>query len=82
MSDDENKVDHVARAAKWIMRRGEDGELLNPHLEELESQLFLKISNQGLNEALGDATMRAFQTEMAMEIMKTISTVAKNFEID
>lgn len=76
------KVDHVAEAATYMVRRDEDGNLLNPHLNELEGQLILKIQSEGHNSAVGEAIESAFKTELNMALGQAIAGVVKKFELE
>ena len=75
-------ADDVADAAMWMVRRDEDDNLINPGLNELESKLFLKIQSEGHNCSVGESIMSAFQTELLMELAKTLAALEKRFELD
>lgn len=78
----EKADDPVTGAAMWMMRRDDDGNLLNPSLHELESRLILKIQKEQYTNTMGESIESAFKTELLMKLSETISSVAKTFQID
>lgn len=78
----EHKKDTVVEAVEWMIRRDEEDNVINPGLNELESNLFLKIQSEQHNSSVGESIMSAFQTELSMELLKTVAAVAKKFELE
>jgi hypothetical protein len=57
----------VKNAVDFILERDEDGNLLNPYLNEMESDLFLKD--------VGDDAMNKYQEKLRKELTEAIKRV-------
>lgn len=77
-----SQPDAIAEAIMWMTRRTEEDMLMNPHLEELEGRLFIKIQERQLNSTQGDAEMSSYKKHLAMELLQAVSKVTKMFGID
>lgn len=77
-----DKVDPITEAVLWMLRRDDDGNVINPGLNDLESRLCLKVASEGHNCAIGEAIESAYKTQLSMELVKTIAAVAKKFGIN
>jgi len=80
--DNETKIDHVTEAVQHILQRDDDGNFHNPHLNALEEQLFIKSQNDGMNNNVGESVENAFNTELIMELAKTLAAIVKKFDLE
>lgn len=77
-----SQPDAITETVMWMTRRTEEDMLMNPHLEELEGRLLLKIQERQLNCAQGDAELSSYKKHLAMELLQAVSKVTKMFGID
>jgi Holliday junction resolvasome RuvABC DNA-binding subunit len=61
----------VENAVNYILKRDEDGNLLNPYLNEMESDLFLKLSSY--DSTGGEAAMSTYQKKLKFELRLAIA---------
>lgn len=67
---------NITDAVDFILQRDEDGNLLNPHLNEFESELFLKLSSY--DSTSGEIAMVAYQKKLRLELIETITRVVND----
>jgi hypothetical protein len=61
----------IENAVNYILKRDEDGNLLNPYLNEMESDLFLKLSSY--DSTSGEAAMSTYQKKLKFELRLAIA---------
>jgi hypothetical protein len=61
----------VENAVNYILKRDEDGNLLNPYLNEMESDIFLELSSY--DSTSGEAAMSAYQKKLKFELRLAIA---------
>jgi len=67
--------DDVKKAVEFMLLRDEDGNLLNPYLNEFESKLYLKLSSY--DSVSGESTMLAFQEKLEKELLEAVTKCIK-----
>jgi hypothetical protein len=70
---DKTLESNVIEAVRFILRRDEDGNLLNPYLNEFESELFLKLSS--FDSTSGESAMYAYQKKLKLSLIEAITNV-------
>ncbi len=69
----------IKDAVAFMLSRDEDSNLLNPHLNEFESELFLKLSSY--DSTSGELAMYDFQTKLRLELVDAITRVVETLDL-
>ena len=73
--------DNIQNAVNHMMQRDEDGNFLNQGLNELESNLFVKLQNDKVNSSVGESVMSAYRKELLFALNDAIAKVANDFGV-
>lgn len=73
--------DPIQDAVNHIVQRDEDGNLLNQGLNELESNLFLKLQDEQVNSSVGESVMTGYRKELLFALNDAITKVADEFGV-
>ena len=59
---------NVKQAVDDILKRDDDGNLMNEGLNNLEGELFLNLQSQQVNSTVGECCMEQYQEEVEKEL--------------
>jgi hypothetical protein len=66
----------IKDAVDFILSRDDDDNLLNPHLNTFESELYLKLSSRDCSG--GEIEMLTYQNNLKLALLEAITRVVEN----
>ena len=75
-------TDAIAEAFAQMVQRDEDGNLLDPWLNNQEALLFERLQKEGCDCATREAEMSAYKTKLPGELIKVITAAVQEFDFE